>query len=117
MPHMPQKFLRCFRNQDGDRDTPNRPARRTYRLGDRVMWRSLTTSAEEACTVISDGIANIGQMRLGADMVKIRFMYDVKFNDLTTRRIREPEIRLATNDDSGPFPVVPKAQSQSQAQS
>ncbi|KAJ8068031.1 hypothetical protein OCU04_003608 [Sclerotinia nivalis] len=115
MPHMSQKPLRCFRNQDGDSGTPNRPASRTYRPGDRVMWRSGTASAEEACTIISDGIASTGQMRLGADMVAIRFMYDVRFNDMITRRVREPEIRLATNDDSGPFTAVPQAQSQPQS--
>ncbi|APA15045.1 hypothetical protein sscle_14g098150 [Sclerotinia sclerotiorum 1980 UF-70] len=115
MPYMPSKHLRYFRNQDGGSDTPNRPARRTFHPGDKVMWRSRTKSAEVPCIVISDGIANTGQMRLGADMVTIRFIYDVRANDFITTRVREPEIRLATNDDCGPFPAMPQAQSQSQA--
>ncbi|CAD6444895.1 fc49c056-c408-40a4-9eea-01e96a8f7e08-CDS [Sclerotinia trifoliorum] len=74
------------------------------------MWRSGRTSSEVPYTVISDGIATTGQMRLGADVVTIRFMYDIKANDLITKRVREPEIRLATSDDSGPFPAMVQAQ-------
>ncbi|KAF7883102.1 uncharacterized protein EAF01_011611 [Botrytis porri] len=97
-----KKFFRsdcCRPSNSGDIDLPNRPSAPSYRPGDRVMIRE-----ETLCRVVSNGVKNSEQIVNGSSVVDIRFTYRVRLIDGTEQRVHEPHLRMANDNDAGPFP-------------
>ncbi|KAF7905681.1 hypothetical protein BELL_0150g00060 [Botrytis elliptica] len=92
----------CRPSDNGDINLPNRPAAPSYRPGDRVMIRE-----EIPCRVVSNGMKNSGQIVNGSSVVDIRFTYRVRLVDRTEQSVHEPHLRMANDNDAGPFPDMP----------
>ncbi|TGO50283.1 hypothetical protein BCON_0187g00180 [Botryotinia convoluta] len=83
-------------------DDFSRPAAPSYRPGDRVMFRE-----EIPCRVVSNGVKSSEEIVNGSSKVDIRFTYRVRLVDGTEQRAHEPHLRMANDNDVGPFPDMP----------
>lgn len=62
---------------------------------------------EIPCRVMSNGMKNSDQIKNGSSVVDIRFTYRVRLVDGTEQRVPEPHLRIANDNDVGPFPDMP----------
>ncbi|CCD35019.1 hypothetical protein BofuT4_P083410.1 [Botrytis cinerea T4] len=92
----------CGDSDNGDINLPNRSTDPLYRPGDRVMVKEATPGR-----VLSVGEKKRGQMINDSSRVDIRFTYRVKLANGKERKIYEPHLRVANDNDAGPFPNMP----------